>query len=119
MAPFGGGDRMGFEREKRQERSVRGPLLVRGRAERKYEKEKRKKEEREDQRPPSLSRSPSLHSSSPFLGKDKSPKGVYLLFSFFFCFFAMSLQATTTRNTITLKGSSKIVTEFFAYAVNR
>jgi len=31
----------------------------------------------------------------------------------------MSLQATTTRNTITLKGSSKIVTEFFAYAVNR
>lgn len=31
----------------------------------------------------------------------------------------MSLQATTTRNTITLQGSAKIVGEFFAYAVNR
>lgn len=31
----------------------------------------------------------------------------------------MSLQATTTRNTITLAGSAKIVAEFFAYAVNR
>ena len=27
--------------------------------------------------------------------------------------------AQATQNTITLKGSTKIVTEFFAYAVNR
>jgi len=31
----------------------------------------------------------------------------------------MSLQAVAARNTITLKGSSKLVTEYFAYAVNR
>ena len=28
-------------------------------------------------------------------------------------------QAQSTRNTITLKGSTAIVTEFFGYAVNR
>lgn len=28
-------------------------------------------------------------------------------------------MAQATKNTITLKGSTKIVTEFFAYAVNR
>lgn len=28
-------------------------------------------------------------------------------------------QAQATKNVITLKGSTKIVTEFFAYAVNR
>ncbi len=32
---------------------------------------------------------------------------------------AMAQQAQATRNTITIKGSTKIVTEFFAYAVNR
>ena len=48
--------------------------------------------------------------------KEKEP---FLLFRLSLFCFAMSLQATTTRNTITLKGSSKIVTEFFAYAVNR
>jgi len=32
---------------------------------------------------------------------------------------AMSLQAVAARNTITLKGSAKLVTEYFAYAVNR
>ena len=31
----------------------------------------------------------------------------------------MSKQAQATRNTITLKGSTKVVSEFFAYAVNR
>jgi hypothetical protein len=31
----------------------------------------------------------------------------------------MAQQAQATRNTITIKGSTKIVTEFFAYAVNR
>lgn len=31
----------------------------------------------------------------------------------------MSKTAQATRNTITLKGSTKVVTEFFAYAVNR
>ena len=31
----------------------------------------------------------------------------------------MSRQAVATHNTITLKGSTKIVTEFFGYAVNR
>jgi hypothetical protein len=31
----------------------------------------------------------------------------------------MSLQSVATRNTITLKGSAKLVTEYFAYAVNR
>ncbi|CAL5227041.1 g9938 [Coccomyxa viridis] len=30
----------------------------------------------------------------------------------------MSKQAQATRNTITLKGSTKVVSEFFAYAVN-
>ena len=30
-----------------------------------------------------------------------------------------SRMAQATKNTITLKGSTKIVTEFFAYAVNR
>ncbi len=57
-----------------------------------------------------------------FLGEDnRSPKEKepFLLFRLSLFCFAMSLQATTTRNTITLKGSSKIVTEFFAYAVNR
>lgn len=29
------------------------------------------------------------------------------------------VQAQATENTITLRGSTKIVTEFFAYAVNR
>ena len=31
----------------------------------------------------------------------------------------MANQAQATRNTITLKGSTKVVSEFFAYAVNR
>lgn len=31
----------------------------------------------------------------------------------------MSKQDQATRNTITLKGSTKVVSEFFAYAVNR
>lgn len=31
----------------------------------------------------------------------------------------MAQQTQATRNTITIKGSTKIVTEFFAYAVNR
>ena len=31
----------------------------------------------------------------------------------------VSKMAQATKNTITLKGSTKIVTEFFAYAVNR
>lgn len=46
--------------------------------------------------------------------RERAPPSFSLLSAF-----DMSLQATTTRNTITLKGSSKIVTEFFAYAVNR
>ena len=31
----------------------------------------------------------------------------------------MAAQAQAQRNTITIRGSTKIVTEFFAYAVNR
>ena len=76
------------------------------------------KEKKEDQRPP-LSQSFLRRF---FLGEDnRSPKEKepFLLFRLSLFCFAMSLQATTTRNTITLKGSSKIVTEFFAYAVNR
>ena len=32
--------------------------------------------------------------------------------------FEMSRQAQATRNTITLKGSTEIVTEFFGYSIN-
>ena len=32
---------------------------------------------------------------------------------------SMAAQAQAQRNTITIRGSTKIVTEFFAYAVNR
>ena len=32
---------------------------------------------------------------------------------------AAQVQAQAQRNTITIRGSTKIVTEFFAYAVNR
>ena len=73
----------------------------------------------EDQRPPLFFA--ALLTLCLFFFSSAKPNRRRSFFSFFcssFCF-AMSLQATTTRNTITLKGSSKIVTEFFAYAVNR
>lgn len=31
----------------------------------------------------------------------------------------MSKTSTATKNTITLKGSAQIVTEFFGYSINR